>query len=65
MTEKLKRADFPAESKWQPEKVYPAWKDFEADFEAAKAELPKLAAFKGKLQEGPAVTADYFEEMVR
>ncbi|MCB2178611.1 oligoendopeptidase F family protein [bacterium] len=64
MTEQLKRADFPPESKWQPEKVYPTWKDFEADFETAKGELPKLAAFKGKLKDGPGVTADFFDEMV-
>jgi oligoendopeptidase F len=65
MTTPIKRADFPHESKWNPDAVYADWKAFEADFEAAKAELPKLAAFKGRLKEGPEVVADFYEEMDR
>jgi len=65
MTKKLKRADFPPESKWKPEDVYPTWKDFEADYDAALAELPKLGAYKGKLKDGPSVMADYLEETVK
>ena len=62
MTAPIKRADFPPESKWKPEAVYADWKAFEADFEAAKADLPKLAAFKGRLKEGPGVVADFYDE---
>jgi len=65
MTKSLKRADFPPESKWAPEEVYPTWKEWEAEFEAAKADLPKLGAFKGRLKDGPSVVADYFEEVER
>jgi len=61
MTKPLKRADFPPESKWKPEAVYPTWKEFEADYENALADLPKLSAFKGRLKEGPAVLVDYFQ----
>jgi len=65
MTKPIKRADFPPETKWAPEEIYPTWKEWEADFEAAKADLLKLGAFKGKLKDGPSVVADYAEEMVR
>jgi oligoendopeptidase F len=65
MSQPLKRDDFPPESKWNPEAVYADWKAFEADFEAAQADLPKLAAFKGRLKEGPAVVADFYEEWER
>ncbi len=65
MSKPLKRADFPPESKWNPQAVYADWKAFETDFEAAKADLPKLAAYKGRLKEGPGVVADFFEEMER
>ena len=62
MTKPLKRSDFPPESKWKPEAVYPTWKEWEADYEAALADLSKLGTFKGRLKEGPSVLADYFEE---
>ncbi len=64
MTKPIKRADFPAETKWAPEKVYPTWKEWEADLEASKADLPKLGAFKGRLKDGPSLVADYAEEVV-
>ena len=65
MSTQLKRSDFPPESKWNPEAVYADWKAFEVDFEAAKADLPKLAAYKGRFKEGPAVVADFYDEMER
>jgi len=63
MTKQFKRSDFPPESKWKPEDVYPNWKDWEADYDVALAELPKLGAFKGKLKDGPEVVANYLEEV--
>ena len=46
MPQPLKRTDFPPESKWNPEAVYPDWKAFEADFEA---ELPDRVFAKDAL----------------
>ena len=49
----LARKDAPKESTWNKEAVYPTWKDWQAEFETAQAEIPKLSEFEGKLGEGP------------
>ncbi len=65
MTKKMKRSDFPPESKWKPEDIYASWEEWQADYDAALDELPKLGEFKGRLKEGPSVLADYMEESER
>jgi oligoendopeptidase F len=57
----LKRADAPKESTWNREVVYPTWKEWEAELEAALKELPELSKYNGRLKEGPEVLADWFE----
>ncbi len=65
MTKMTKRTEFPPESKWQPEAVYPTWQDWEEDYKLAMQGIDKLAAYKGRLGEGAAVLADYYEEFDR
>jgi len=57
----LKRKDAPIESTWNREAVYPTWKDWEVDLEAALKELPELSEYNGRLKQGPGVLADWFE----
>ncbi|MBN2043572.1 MAG: oligoendopeptidase F [Anaerolineales bacterium] len=62
MSTKSNRSDFPPESKWNPKAIYADWKAFEADFEAAQADLSRLAAYKGRFKEGPSTVADFYQE---
>jgi oligoendopeptidase F len=46
---------------WATEAIYPTDEAWEADFKALEAEVPKLAAFKGKLGESPATLLSFFK----
>ncbi len=65
MSKRLTRQEAPRESKWQPEKIYPTWKDWEAEYEQSLADIPKLEAYKGRLKEGPVVLLEYVNEINR
>ena len=57
----LERKDVPRRATWNAESVYPAWSDWEAELEAALADLSRQASFEGRLHESPAVLADWLE----
>ena len=42
------RKDAPAESIWAGAKVFPSWKDWEAEYQNVKTEFPAFADFSGK-----------------
>jgi oligoendopeptidase F len=46
---------------WATEAIYPTDDAWEVDFKALEAEVPKLAAFKGKLSESPATLLAFFK----
>ena len=51
----LRRQDAPAASTWNAAAVYPDWAGWQADCDAALADLPQLAAFAGTLSSAEAV----------
>ena len=61
----LQRKDVTLEQTWNKESVYPAWKDWQADFEAAKSDLPALTAYQDTLGQGPERLAAWFEQYGR
>jgi oligoendopeptidase F len=61
MKKDLSRKDVSKESTWNAEAVYASWEAWDMDLKAATAELSALSAFEGRLSEGPAVLADWFE----
>ncbi|MFC1936910.1 hypothetical protein ACFLYP_04525, partial [Chloroflexota bacterium] len=63
MAEQITRKEAPPGSTWTPEKYFPTWKDWEAEYQQAVEDLPKLAAFNGKLKDGPGSIADFIEEL--
>ena len=57
------RSEVPVEQTWDLENIFLTVADWEAALEEVDAQMPTLAAFKGRLHEGPAVLADYFERL--
>ena len=57
----LKRKDAPVESTWKKETVYASWEDWQAEYDQTVAEMPELSQYNGRLKEGPAVLAEWFE----
>jgi oligoendopeptidase F len=57
----LRRGDAPKESLWNPESNFASWEAFQAELEAAGAELPHLQTFAGTLGSGPARLAEWLE----
>ncbi|MFN2141301.1 MAG: oligoendopeptidase F [Candidatus Promineifilaceae bacterium] len=55
----LERKDVPQESKWNSKAVFASWAEWKAEAEAVESALPQLAAFDGKLTQGPAELADW------
>ncbi len=58
----LERKDVPIEHTWNKEKVYPTWKEWQAEFEAAHSELKNLAVYKGTFGQGPQQLAEWFQQ---
>ncbi len=46
---------------WATENIYPSDQAWEEDFASFEADLKKLAAFQGRLSEGPHVLLDFFK----
>ena len=57
----LERKDVPQESKWNDKAVFASWDEWKTEAEALKSDLPQLSTFEGKLDQGPAVLADWLE----
>lgn len=55
------RKDVPIEHTWDTASVFESDAAWEKAVEEATAKLPELARFKGRLGEGPAVLADWFD----
>ena len=51
------RKDVPVEHTWDVHSIFPSDQDWEAAVQSFTARLPELAAFRGRLGEGPAVLA--------
>ncbi len=58
----LERKDVPIEQTWNREKVYPTWKEWQADLKTAHAEIKKLGAYKGTFAQGPEQLTEWFEQ---
>lgn len=56
--EMLPRADVAEENKWNRESVFPTVEAWENALDATLADLPKVAAYEGKLHENAATLAD-------
>jgi oligoendopeptidase F len=52
------RSAIPVERTWDAESVFPSVEAWEAEVDAILAELPALAAYAGRLAEGPGVTLE-------
>ena len=48
----------PVEATWDDASVFPTVEAWEAELEAVLADLPALAAFRGRLEEGPSVVVE-------
>ena len=55
------RSEIPDEYKWAAERVYADSAAWERDFAAAKALLPRLASYRGRLGEGWQVMLEYLQ----
>lgn len=55
------RAEIDKQYTWNAESVYLTRAEWEADAASIPAMLPTLAAFKGRLSEGPSVLADFMD----
>ena len=55
------RKEVPVEHTWDVHSIFPSDQDWEAAVQSLTARLPELAAFRGRLGEGPAVIADCIE----
>jgi len=58
----LERKDVPVEQTWNKEQVYPTWKEWQTEFETARAEIKKLSEFKGTFAQGPQRLEEWFQE---
>lgn len=59
------RKDVPVEHTWDVHSIFPSDQDWDAAVQSFTARLPELAAFRGRLGEGPAVLADCLETAER
>lgn len=55
------RADVPVEETWRMDSVFASQEAWGKGKEQVLAEIPALAAYKGRLAEGPKVLGDFFE----
>lgn len=55
------RKDIPVEHTWDTKSVFESDAAWEQAVQDVSARLPELAKFRGRLSEGPAVIADFFE----
>lgn len=60
-TQVLRREDVPKEQTWNAESVFETQAEWQTEFEAIKAELPKLSDYEGKLGDYPDILANYWE----
>ena len=58
----LQRKDVPIEWTWNREGVFDSWDAWQKEYESALADLPRLQAFAGKLNEGSHLLIDWFKE---
>jgi len=58
------RQEVPVEHTWDLTAIYATDADWEAALEAVTARLPEVAAFRGRLAQGPAVVADCLETVM-
>lgn len=66
----VKRELVPSEDRWNVDALYPTFTAWEEDFKKVKGTAtnpswPKIAAFKGRLHEGPAVIKSALEEILK
>lgn len=57
----LKRADAPVEQTWKRETTFASWEAWDEQFEAAKAAIPDLKQYNGKITQNARALADWFE----
>lgn len=57
----LTRAQAPIEATWKRETTFASWQAWDAQFEQAKAALPELKSWNGKITKDAAALADWFE----
>ena len=57
----LKRADAPLEATWNRESTFESWAAWDKQFEEAKAALPELKKFNGKITQSAQALADWFD----
>lgn len=57
------RAEIPLESTWDTASVFPSDAEWEREIALVESQLPALAAFRGRLHEGPATIATWFSAL--
>ena len=55
------RAEIPVEQTWDLSTIYASNEDWEAAYKQIESQIPSLAAFQGRLAEGPKTLGDFFE----
>jgi oligoendopeptidase F len=55
------RSEIPVEQTWDLTNIYASNEDWQSAYDLIEADIPKLAAFQGRLAEGPKVLGDFFE----
>ena len=55
------RSEVPVEQTWDLESIFATEEDWEAALKEVEAQIPSLAAYKGRLGESPQTLADFFE----
>lgn len=56
------RSDVPLEQTWDLESIFPSPADWEAACQELASKLPGLAAYRGRLAEGPAVLLEFLDQ---
>lgn len=57
----LKRAEIPAEFRWDFSAIYPSWEAWEAGMQDMQARMDAFAALKGSLKDGPAAVLKAYQ----
>ena len=57
----LERKDAPEENTWNDKALFESWEAWQAELDTVAEALPTLSDFNGKLGDGPAVLADWFD----
>jgi len=57
----LERKDAPVESTWNSEALFPSWEAWQEELDSVAEAMPTLSNFVGKLGEGAAILADWFD----